>query len=79
MNVLLLPSEDGQEFVRAILYPEDWDVARADDLAIEAFTAAQAAHPEEWSWDEYEPELEARGFIIPRWHHGPTWDCEWQP
>ena len=74
MNVLILPSEDGQDYIHAILYPQDWACTKADRLAIEAFTAAQISNLDEWSWNDFEPELTKRGFVIPCWHNGPTWD-----
>jgi hypothetical protein len=75
LNAMILRSEDTADgYVRVVLYPEHWTAKDADRLAIEAFTAAQRANPDEWSWEEYEPELEARGFVVPCWHHGPGWD-----
>lgn len=72
--ILLLPSEDGQDYAHAVLYPASWSRDEADMRAIEAFTAGQAKNPHEWSWDDFEPELIARGFTIPCWTAGPTWD-----
>lgn len=74
MKLLLLHSEDGQEYIRGILYPADWTEDQATRRAIAAFTKAQRANPDEWSWEDYAPELIARGFTIPDWFHGPTWD-----
>jgi hypothetical protein len=76
-NVLILHSEDGEGYTRAILYPSDWTPEQAEERAVEAFVAAQAACPTEWSWEDYEPELEKRGFTVPNWHHGPIWDATW--
>jgi len=73
-NILILHSSDGPEWTHAILYPADWQPSKADDLAVEAFEAAQLLNPDEWTWDECESELTARGFILPCWHQGPTWD-----
>lgn len=75
-NVLILPSKDGEEYTRVILYPAAWTPEQAAVAAIAAFEAAQTKNPEEWSWDDYEPELVTRGFIVPCWHHGPVWDEE---
>ena len=74
MDTLILPSEDGQEYVLAILYPFGWTVDQATERAIDAFKEAQRANPDEWGWEDYEPCLKRRGFVIPRWHRGPTWD-----
>lgn len=73
-NILILPSEDGQEYAYAVLYPSNWTPEQADELATDAFTAAQQTDPNEWSWDNIEPELIARGFLCVDWHHGPVWD-----
>jgi hypothetical protein len=77
MQVLLLHSQDGPDWTYAVLFPDDWTPEQADARAIEAFAAAQQANPDEWSWNDYEPELTARGFTVPCWHHGPTWDVAW--
>jgi len=76
LDVLILHSQDGADWTHAILYPSTWTPEHADAQAVEAFAAAQAENPDEWSWDDYEPELLKRGFVIPCWHHGPTWDEE---
>ena len=74
MNILILPSEDGQGYVRAVLYPDGWTKEQANWLAENAFTAVQRRNPSEWSWEDFEPELIACGFICAKWHYGPTWD-----
>jgi len=74
-KVLLLHSVDGQEYVRALLYPSEWSEEDADDRAVAVFAEAQLANPDEWSWEDYEPLLESAGFEIPLWHHGPSWDA----
>jgi hypothetical protein len=79
MNILILPSEDGQEYVAAVIYPDGWAVEQADWLAKDAFTAVQKKHPTEWSWEDCVPELTANGFICVKWHRGPTWDRQRVP
>lgn len=75
LNILILPSVDGDNWTYAVLYPATWTPEQADAKAIEAFTAAQVAvGAHEWQWDDYEPELIKRGFTVTGWHHGPTWD-----
>jgi hypothetical protein len=49
-------------------------VEEATKKAIDAFTEAQHAKPEEWGWEDCEPFLKQRDFVIPRWYRGPTWD-----
>ena len=76
MKILILPSVDGPDWTHAILYPDRWTTERADELVLEAFTVVQAANPEEWSWEDYAPELVKRGFVLADWHEGPAWDEE---
>lgn len=75
-HILILHSSDGPDWTHAVLYPASWTPAHADREAIAAFAAAQdaAIYPDEWGWDDYEPELKQRGFILTNWHNGPTWD-----
>jgi hypothetical protein len=73
-NILILHSVDGASWTHAVLYPKDWTPEHADTLAEQAFDAAQRANGDDWSWDDYEPELQQRGFVITNWHHGPLWD-----
>ena len=73
-NILALPSEDGQPWMRLVQYPEHWDAAVADERAEGAIVAAQALHPEDWSWGDIEQELEKRGFILVSQHDGACWD-----
>lgn len=74
MNVLILHSVDGHEYVRAILYPDTWTPEHADLQAMRAFRIAQDGN-DAWTWEDYEPVLIQHGFVIPLWHHGPAWDC----
>jgi hypothetical protein len=73
-KLMILPSQDGQEYTAALLYPAEWVQADAERLALAIFESVQRADPEEWSWDDYEPALLAAGFIIPPMHFGPVWD-----
>jgi hypothetical protein len=74
MNVLLLQSVDGQEHARVVLYPDAWTIAAAQTLAVEAFDAAQRRRGDDWDWRDCEPQLIARGFVVPLVTLGPTWD-----
>jgi len=76
---LLLSSLDGQGYSRAVQYPKDWSDAKADQLAIEAFDAAQKPDPIDWNWDDVARELKARGLTIPAWRAGPAWDKQRLP
>jgi hypothetical protein len=73
-NVMILPSQDGQDHAYAILYPETWSTDEADAKAEAVFDAVKEADPGEWDWDDCEEPLQAAGFVIPLWHHGPIWD-----
>ena len=74
MNVLYLPSIDGQTYSQILGYPDDWP----EDRAIQEFEGVKhdikTRYPEEWSWEEMEPELLARGFTSPIVCYGPLWD-----
>lgn len=80
-HILILHSSDGPDWTHAVLYPASWSPIHADREATAAFVAAQQAAdpPDEWSWDDYEPELTKRGFVITNWHNGPTWDESLEP
>ncbi len=73
-QILLLNSTDGEEWMHAVLYPDEWTPEHADKEAIEAMTAVQREVGDEWQWADYEPELAKRGFTNAPWHHGPCWD-----
>ena len=75
-SVIILSSEDGIDWAHAVLYPKEWASEEADRRAIEAFKSSQKFDPRGWDWDDVEPELIARGFLIPPWHRGPNWDAQ---
>jgi hypothetical protein len=75
MHIMILLSTDGPDYTHAILYPATWTRAHADTIAAACFAAVQAADPDEWSWEDYVPRLEAAGFVLPDEHDGPVWDC----
>ena len=78
-SIQILSSEDGIDWVHAVLYPASWSKKEATERAVEALTEAQKADPENWDWDDLVPELKAHGFTIADWHRGPNWDKQRVP
>jgi hypothetical protein len=78
-SIQILSSEDGIDWVHAVLYPASWSKKEATERAVEALTEAQKADPENWDWDDLVPELKAHGFTITAWHRGPNWDTQRVP
>ncbi len=75
LNILILPSIDGQQYTTVLAYPGNWTQQTADKNAIAAITAAQTKNPEEWCWDDLEVEFESVGFTPINWHRCPQpWD-----
>ncbi len=75
-SIIILSSEDGIDWAHAVIYPGDWATEEADRRAIAAFEAVQTREGDDanWTWETMKPELEARGFILAKWHRGPNWD-----
>jgi hypothetical protein len=78
-SIQILSSEDGIDWVNAVLFPASWSKEEATKRAVEALTEAQKADPENWDWEGVELALQARGFTIADWHRGPNWDKQRVP
>ena len=72
--ILVLPSIDGFGFERYMLYPAEWPPEKAIKTADDVIAAAKTANPEEWGWEDIEPELVKRGFVVVPVAIGPNWD-----
>ena len=73
-SILLLPSTDGNEWDKAVLYPWQWSDKKARDNAERAMSEAKRKYPDDWDWDDLCSALQAAGFIVLDYTHGPAWD-----
>jgi len=78
MQVMILPSVDGQYWTHAVLLDDDVDAEALRPQIEAAIQAGKLAGGEEWDSDDIDGELaKLPGVVMPsKTIHGPAWDEE---
>lgn len=79
-HVVILGSQDGPDWTRAVIAPVSLPLDCAAAEAIRIMDAAKRAHNQTdedgWMWEDLAAAFQAAGWIVPEWSYGPNWDEE---
>lgn len=71
-RLIILPSQDGQDYTCAVLAPLGMDVNEACQKLQQIID--EVHRNEEWTWEDMALAFEKDGFVVPRSTQGPQWD-----
>ncbi len=75
LAALIIEGSNGPQYIRVVLYPQDWGGCVAEEKA-KAIIEVVHANDCDQSWDECETALEAAGFTVPCWRTAEFfWDA----
>jgi len=75
LAALIIEGSNGPQYIRVILYPQDWGGSFAEMKAREVIESVYA-NDDDQTWDECETALEAAGFTVPCWRTAEFfWDA----